>query len=488
MDERLAHAIRTRTRQRDLTRLEDNIRKRGLLTPEVVAALDGRSGELARTVVAERTGLDLSNLTPAEEKIVRATATYLGIKIRGGTNANRTLLQIKHLGLIGAAEAAVSRSTTTLGFQTLSDAELPELSYEQIVLDHTEEFSDRAIWYARRTLGLPNSSPKPPSSAVSQEHLQKAKRVPLTGSRPPVSGPYWVFVCNPKKWAIDRFLESNIEHDFWGVRPSDVDAFAPGQLGIVRVGVDRRSVDERNGAPLLQPGIYALCEVESEAFPGTGATGDFWAEDAAREPGWPTVKIRYLKTYAHKPLTVERLRAEAPRLSPLLLNGFQAASFPLTASDFHQVIEFLGECLDEIPTAGIERPEDLEGIARLEERYLRASPEVQDRISRVIERGPVGAWAKRISGHRCQVCAALGCEAVGFSKRNGEPYVEAHHVMPVSRREVGSLALSNVITVCANHHRQLHYGEVTVAIGERQFEIELDGRRLAVERLRKAAG
>ena len=35
------------------------------------------------------------------------------------------------------------------------------------------------------------------------------------------SAPYWVFVCNPKKWAIDQFLEQGREHDTWGVRPSD---------------------------------------------------------------------------------------------------------------------------------------------------------------------------------------------------------------------------------------------------------------------------
>jgi hypothetical protein len=100
---------------------------------------------------------------------------------------------------------------------------------------------------------------------------------------------YWVFVCNPKKWAIDRFLDRRIEHDSWGVRPSDRDKFSPGQLGIIRVGVDRRSIAERDGKPALEPGIYALCEVESEAQPGTGAADEFWTEGEEREAGWPTV-------------------------------------------------------------------------------------------------------------------------------------------------------------------------------------------------------
>src|SRR5215510_780502 len=106
---------------------------------------------------------------------------------------------------------------------------------------------------------------------------------------------YWVFVCNPKKWAIDRFLDQRIERDTWGIRPSDRDRFAPGQLGIIRVGVDQRTVAERNGKAPLEAGIYAMCEVASEAFPATGVSDEFWAPGKARKAGWPTVKIRYLR-------------------------------------------------------------------------------------------------------------------------------------------------------------------------------------------------
>ena len=123
------------------------------------------------------------------------------------------------------------------------------------------------------------------------------------------------------RWLIDR----NIEHDTWGVRPSDRDRFAPGQLGIIRVGVDRRTIEERGGKPPLEAGIYALCEVESAAFSGTGANDEFWNDDAGREPGWPTVRIRYLRTYLNGPLTIARLRAEQPGIMGLLLDGFQAA-------------------------------------------------------------------------------------------------------------------------------------------------------------------
>lgn len=74
---------------------------------------------------------------------------------------------------------------------------------------------------------------------------------------------YWAFVCNPKKWAIDRFLASGKADDTWGVRKSDAPYFAPGQLAVIRVGVDRRSAVERNSAPPLTPGIHAICRIES---------------------------------------------------------------------------------------------------------------------------------------------------------------------------------------------------------------------------------
>jgi hypothetical protein len=296
--------------------------------------------------------------------------------------------------------------------------------------------------------------------------------------------PYWVFVCNPQKWAIDRYLERRIEHDTWGIRPSDRQRFGPGQLGLVRVGVDRRSSKQRKGKPRLQPGIYALCEVESEAFPGTGANDEFWASGAGRKPGWPTVRIRYLRTYATHPLTIERLRKEQPSISPQLLNGFQAASFPILADDFHAVIELLGEEVEAIPTPPEMAMVAPDTLAALEDKYLNASPEVKERVSRTIERGPVGALVKRVNGFRCQLCAALGRDPIGFKKKNGEPYVEAHHVMPVSKQQVGSLAASNVMTLCANHHREVHFGFVEIVVNDQFFDILISGKQVQIPRLK----
>jgi hypothetical protein len=115
---------------------------------------------------------------------------------------------------------------------------------------------------------------------------------------------YWAFVCNPRKWAIDRFLLSGQRIDTWGIDPRQRSGFRPGQLAVVRVGEDRRTKQQLAGRPHLEAGIYALCEVLSDPFPARGANDGFWYEGAARADGWPTVRIRYLRSYLDRPLTL----------------------------------------------------------------------------------------------------------------------------------------------------------------------------------------
>lgn len=247
--------------------------------------------------------------------------------------------------------------------------------------------------------------------------------------------------------------------------------------------MDRRNGAERDGREPLEPGIYAVCEIEGPSFAGTGANGAYWAADAGRDPGWPTVGIRYLRNYLARPLTIERLREEQPGLSRLLLDGFQAASFPISADDFHAVLDLLGEDHDAIAAEVAEDGADtLDRLAALESKFLHASPEVKTRVSKGIERGPIGTEVKRLNGFRCQLCEALGHNPIGFRKRNGEPYVEAHHVMPVHRKEIGSLSAANIVTLCANHHREVHYGDVDFAIGEQHFTFTVDGKDVTIPR------
>ena len=74
-------------------------------------------------------------------------------------------------------------------------------------------------------------------------------------------------------------------------------------------------------------------------------------------------------------------------------------------------------------------------------------------------------------------------EAVGFLKKSGIPYVEAHHVTLVSTGQTGVLSPSNIMTLCANHHRQIHYGRIELRLTDRTFELRVDdGDTLSVPR------
>lgn len=48
------------------------------------------------------------------------------------------------------------------------------------------------------------------------------------------------------------------------------------------------------------------------------------------------------------------------------------------------------------------------------------------------------------------------CGAKGFETRSGSIYLETHHIQPLS--EGGSDAITNVIALCPNHHREAHFG------------------------------
>lgn len=166
MDEKIERIIGNISDLSDLFQFEENAMHQEALSPEVKSAIDERAIELGVSIVQEKTGLNLESLSPAEKKIIRAVSEYNVIKKRKGSGAWRTFGQLKHRGLIEAAEKSVIKSKPTQGYEELAEADLSDLSYEQIIVDHPEEFSPRALWYARRTLGLSNENDKPPAEST----------------------------------------------------------------------------------------------------------------------------------------------------------------------------------------------------------------------------------------------------------------------------------------------------------------------------------
>src|ERR1700761_7441080 len=118
----------------------------------------------------------------------------------------------------------------------------------------------------------------------------------------------------------------------------------------------------------------------------------------------------------------------------------------------------------------------IRGIARLENEMKNHSPQAKKRISSFIERGKIAKLVKKYQKFECQVCTQLNIKGNTFLKPNGEFYVETHHVEPVKFKKSGSLGLGNLIVVCANHHRQLHYGNSKLLNNNgSHFLFEIDG-------------
>jgi 5-methylcytosine-specific restriction endonuclease McrA len=157
-----------------------------------------------------------------------------------------------------------------------------------------------------------------------------------------------------------------------------------------------------------------------------------------------------------------------------LIHGSEAVDISAEISQ-----QLLGERVKAMPTTL-----DMARLARLEAQYRNASPEQKERVSRTIERGPIGALVKRANRFQCQLCAALCRDPIGFKKKNGEPYVEAHHVVPASTQQIGSLAALNVMTLCANHHREVHFGCAEIVVNDDMFEVLISGERVQIPRFK----
>ena len=110
----------------------------------------------------------------------------------------------------------------------------------------------------------------------------------------------------------------------------------------------------------------------------------------------------------------------------------------------------------------IEKTENpLQALSLLNDTYKGCSPQKRDRMVSIhIERGSrITNSLKKLLGPFCQICGAEG-----FIKRNGDQYIEAHHLVQIALSASSSLCSDNVILVCPNCHRELHYGwDVEVA-------------------------
>ena len=154
-------------------------------------------------------------------------------------------------------------------------------------------------------------------------------------------------------------------------------------------------------------------------------------------------------------------------------------NFPLMLTLTHEEINF--RAFTEV--VGKIIPDTFENIRELENRMQNYKPEVKTRVSKYIERGKIAQDAKKLANYECLICISLNKQTNSFVKPNGNIYIETHHVNEVHKLQVGSLSLNNLITVCANHHRQLHYGNCTLeTFDENTFKFKIDKETITVKK------
>ena len=127
----------------------------------------------------------------------------------------------------------------------------------------------------------------------------------------------------------------------------------------------------------------------------------------------------------------------------------------------------------------------LDDIDKLEEAMKDLTPEQKEKVSIFIERGLIAQKIKKITNFKCLICEAKGMNSLGFQKLNGDFYIETHHVEPISLLKTGSLSVANLLTVCANHHRQIHYGKVELLENTNDyFKFNFDDKILIINKIR----
>jgi len=128
----------------------------------------------------------------------------------------------------------------------------------------------------------------------------------------------------------------------------------------------------------------------------------------------------------------------------------------------------------------------IEGLKSLEEKIKFSTPEAQKIIALKIERGTIAHKVKALTNYKCLVCEQLGAYPYGFKKKNSEePYIESHHVTPVSLLQQGSLSATNIITLCANHHRLMHYGNAQLLEeDETSFVFQIESKKIEIKKIK----
>ncbi|WP_138420371.1 HNH endonuclease signature motif containing protein [Aquibacillus sediminis] len=258
---------------------------------------------------------------------------------------------------------------------------------------------------------------------------------------------YWLFFVNSSQPTIDN------TEDLLSIPSWQKDWFAPGQLGAL-VHIDQQSIQADN------PTIHALIEIIDTPT------------DCKNENNYQ-VPINYIKSIEDNDIFLSDTF-----IDNLVKSNIQP-SIPVARTTFQSIIQKIGP-LPDLMLEKIDLTND-NSLHVIEQKYQHAVPEVKERLSKWIEHSPIAQQYKQRLNCSCQICDAQGKQVVTFQQPNGDYYAEVHHIMPKPNGATKYLAQHNLITVCANHHRQLHYGNVQMIENtNNHFLFVIDGEQVKV--------
>lgn len=103
----------------------------------------------------------------------------------------------------------------------------------------------------------------------------------------------------------------------------------------------------------------------------------------------------------------------------------------------------------------------------IDEVYGYMDPKTKEQVVTTFYRSPeVADYAKKISNGICQLCE----KPAPFTDKNGEPFLESHHVIWLSRG--GTDTIDNVVALCPNCHSKMHVIDDPIDIGKLLLSIE----------------
>jgi predicted HNH restriction endonuclease len=149
----------------------------------------------------------------------------------------------------------------------------------------------------------------------------------------------------------------------------------------------------------------------------------------------------------------------------------------VSSSAFHYILQLAGveSNYGEIIALLESESDAITILEKLNSHYSGLLPKERAKIiQKYIDRGSAVTKAlKTLLGAKCQIC-----EWPGFTKRSGEEFIEAHHIVQLSEKKEGSLCTENIILVCPNCHREIHYGDTMEVLDNGDnFEISLSAHK-----------